>query len=430
METRLPGASDTLRHKTREILQTLFFPSWWKIVIPCLLLRMILGGVAAAAVWEKPPTSPWVGHPIFETYRYTTKDWGEVSRLLIDPWNRWDTGWYLKIAASGYDTADHSVGFQPLYPFLIRIFAPLFGWNYLFTALFLSTITTFAAALLLYRIAYQERRSGSDALTSVFFLLSFPSAFFLFTGYTESLFLLLSLSTWFFARKQAWGWAGLFAGLTTLTRTQGIALTFLILWLVIKSNLSINKPTPLQELFEGVKSSFTRTGLKYLFSNTPLLAWLAVLAPAIVILEQNAILNFAGFGTVTNAYGNWMTVITPWDGVLAVIEKLNEWNFTFVDRIDLALLVLYIIIGIVALFRATPDLSIYVWATLALILMRAGDQSGFLTGFMRYMMTTFPVFILLPRIISKSWSRLLLIMIFLFSQLVLFFLFIHWSWVA
>src|SRR5207253_7773676 len=42
---------------------------------------------------------------------------------LVNMWSRWDTGWYLEIAKSGYSYRPgypSSVAFFPLYPLLIR----------------------------------------------------------------------------------------------------------------------------------------------------------------------------------------------------------------------------------------------------------------------------------------------------------------------
>lgn len=422
--------TENLIRTSKGILKSCFFPAWWKTAVPFLLLRLILSFFAALIVWNNSPVSPWIGHPIFESYPYTTRDWGDFSRLLIDPWNRWDTGWYIKIAALGYGLEDHSIGFQPFYPFLVRLLAPFVGYNYLFAAIFLSTLCAFAAVIFLYRIAYEEHRSSSEALTSVHFLLAFPSAFFLFTGYTESLFLLLSLGTWYFARRKSWGWAGLFAGLATLTRTQGIALIFLILWMVIDTAVSFPARTPLHEFIGTIRSTLSRSGIKKIIVNAPIIAWIAVLTPAIVIIEQNAILYFTDFGSITKAYGNWMVLTTPWQGVFELIRKLFAGDLAFVDWIDLCLLLLFIILWIAGLFSLRPAFLLYMAATLGLILMRAGDETGFLTGFMRYMMTTFPVFIQLPKFVTGNWTRFFVLLIFFVSQLILCFLFIHWSWIA
>ena len=79
------------------------------------------------ATWNGEPRSRFEGDDIFETRSITLPDWGRVSQLLINPWFRWDTGWYLKIAAVGYDLKDGSTVFPPLYPLLIRWVAALVG---------------------------------------------------------------------------------------------------------------------------------------------------------------------------------------------------------------------------------------------------------------------------------------------------------------
>ncbi len=61
----------------------------------------------------------------------------QFSILFINVWKRWDTDWYLKIAAFGYDRTDGTASYLPLYPWLSARLGALTG-NYLLSALLIS----------------------------------------------------------------------------------------------------------------------------------------------------------------------------------------------------------------------------------------------------------------------------------------------------
>jgi hypothetical protein len=144
---------------------------------------------------------------------------------LLAIWNRWDTPHYLDLAREGYQAADELglfIVFYPLYPLLVRIFA-LVVPDYLVSAFLVSTLSSVAAAVLLARLVQLDHRPRI-ALSAVWFLLIYPTSFFLHIGYTESLFLALTLATFVAARHERWFLAGVLGGLASLTRVNGLLL--------------------------------------------------------------------------------------------------------------------------------------------------------------------------------------------------------------
>jgi Gpi18-like mannosyltransferase len=140
-------------------------------------------------------------------------------------WNRWDTPHYLDLAREGYQAADEIglfIVFYPLYPLLIRIFA-LVASDYLVSAFLVSTVASIAAAVLLARLV-QFDDPPRLALSAVWFLLIYPTSFFLHIAYTESLFLALTLGAFVAARQERWLLAGVLGGLASLTRVNGLFL--------------------------------------------------------------------------------------------------------------------------------------------------------------------------------------------------------------
>jgi hypothetical protein len=142
---------------------------------------------------------------------------------FFNPWAHWDGVWYIKIATSGYADSDGSTAFFPLFPMMLRYIGVLLRGNMLITGILISLLCYAGCVWLLYRLV---RRDFDDSLASrtVIYLAIGPLSFFLQAVYTESLFLLLSLACFVFAREGRWRLAGVMGLLATLTRSTGVLL--------------------------------------------------------------------------------------------------------------------------------------------------------------------------------------------------------------
>jgi hypothetical protein len=136
---------------------------------------------------------------------------------------RWDGLWYLRIAEDGYRAADGSAAFFPLYPLLVRGLSWGLGGHPLAAALLLSHAAFLAALLLLHR-AVTEDFGDDTAERTVVFLALFPTSFFFYAPYPESLFLLTSVASLWSARRGRWAAAGAAAALASATRAAGLVL--------------------------------------------------------------------------------------------------------------------------------------------------------------------------------------------------------------
>lgn len=134
---------------------------------------------------------------------------------------------YLEIARKGYGV--HQQAFFPFYPNLIRKLTPFFLGKDLLAAVFISNLFFFLAFWLFYQLILIDYES-KIALKSLIFYLIFPTSFFFTMVYTESLFLALVLSSFYFARKKRWFWAGVLGALASNTRLVGIFLFPALLW--------------------------------------------------------------------------------------------------------------------------------------------------------------------------------------------------------
>jgi len=141
---------------------------------------------------------------------------------LWNSWHRWDTGHYLIIATRGYDVYYRSA-FFPLYPLLERV-GMVFTHNDAFIAgLLVSNLAGLVMLMALYRLV-DEDFGQERALRTVLYLSVFPTAFFFAAAYNESLFLCLSVLSFYEMRHGRWWLAGLFGFLASLTRSVGLLL--------------------------------------------------------------------------------------------------------------------------------------------------------------------------------------------------------------
>lgn len=176
---------------------------------------------------------------------------------LLEPFlNRqvaWDSEYYVGIAVGGYNDPEagtvtnqdsgeeviKNYSFFPLYPYLMRVVAyplKLLGLNPIATAslagVVVALLGTLAGMVALWHLT-QEHFGEESAFRSVFYLLVFPSGFFLAQVYTEGLFIGLSFWCLLLAKRRQWLWAALLGVLAAWTRAHGaaLALPLGIVWL-------------------------------------------------------------------------------------------------------------------------------------------------------------------------------------------------------
>ncbi len=142
----------------------------------------------------------------------------------VDATERQDAAWYLRLATTGYRSDDNSAAFFPLYPLAVRVVALLPFVGPLGAALVVANASFLAALVMLHALTRLEFASEAMARRAVVFLAIFPTAFFFLAPYTESTFLLLSISAFWFARRDRWGWAAVMAALAAATRNVGLLL--------------------------------------------------------------------------------------------------------------------------------------------------------------------------------------------------------------
>src|SRR3989338_903921 len=160
-------------------------------------------------------------------------------------WANFDGEHYLSISIFGYKGLEQA--FFPVFPALISFFAKPFAAN-LFSSLLSSTIVgifianiSFVLALIflfeLITLDYPKK----IALFTIAILLLFPTSFFFGAVYNESLFLLLSVLSFYCARKNRWFLSSVFLCLSAATRVFGILLFPALLIEAYKQRVGFSK---------------------------------------------------------------------------------------------------------------------------------------------------------------------------------------------
>jgi hypothetical protein len=141
----------------------------------------------------------------------------------LDGTDRWDAAWYLRIADQGYGDGRISAAFYPLYPLAIHGAAWILGGHELGAALLVSNLSFFAALVVLHALTEVEYDIDT-ARRSIVILAVFPASFFFLAPYGESLFLLLTLLSFWLARNRRWAGSAIAGAASAATRSTGVAL--------------------------------------------------------------------------------------------------------------------------------------------------------------------------------------------------------------
>jgi hypothetical protein len=420
------------------------------IVLLWLAWGIILIGFQAWATARIEPVYPDRAQQWTENFTGPGYQQGHV--YLLEPFMNnqvaWDSEYYLGIAVGGYDNPrsphliargittvvrDHTVtqsgssfgsnlslnyAFFPFYPMMIRILAfplQILGMNPIATATLAGVIVSALGTLLGMLALFDLTRDslGEDgALRAAFYLIIFPTGFFLIQVYTEGLFVGLAFACLAMLKRKQWVAAALLGAAATLTRAVGVALVIpmVVAWIRSGEWLDIDlewrqiyhQRIPLRPLAHGI------------LAFSPLIAFLiwkfSYLGLAFGYLQANN--YYRGFLSLGLAFSTWAGAL---QSMLTGMEPQHT-AYYLTEFLGLAIAIIACIVTI----KTHPEIG---WFSLAVVFFSWG--SGPAQGIHRYILGAPALFIALAQwgrnpVFDRAWTILSILLMGLLATVFAF----------
>ncbi len=380
----------------------------WSIIVPVLI---------------PAPTAP---DPVLRPYQGQPHLSEGVTGLLLEPWQRFDTLHYMRIADEGYANEEDSV-FPPLYPLASRALGYLFGGGpagNMWAATLISNVAFFGLLVMLFIMTASDLGQKS-ATRSIIYLTFFPTGFFLLAPYTESLFILFALASIWAARHNGRFWlAGLLGLLASLTRLTGWVL---VIPLAYEWWLQWGKPFLTNKRNGEAGSPFK---LFYLIMNG-----IAIGLPGLgtaVFLVWREIVGLPSLATIYQAYWYQITGIPGTDLIRALetmffggISRQGEFTLWF----DFFCVILLAVTTYFVFRKLNVTYGLYSVMLLLFMLLPVSEFKP-LYSFSRYALAFFPTFMILAKAGKNPWANRAI----LYPSFILYLYFsgqyFIWGWVA
>ncbi len=326
----------------------------------------------------------------------------QVFPNLENPWFRWDSVWYVRIAKDSFFSVDGRMAYAPMYPFIVGLVGRVIGGNYLLAGLLVSSVSLIGACFLLFA-EFQQFADKATADRAVRYFLHFPSVFFLFGAYSESLFILLLVLTWRAARKEDWLQTGIWGSFAILTRFVFIiiALPLALLWFQTKGKHKI------QALFSLslIPISFLGWNLfaKWQYGR---FFW----------EETSRFWNSHNSWSIAGVWNNFKEIFLP--GLQLATVYLN-----------LFVALLFIILTIMAFRRFPAEYGLLMVGLLVIPLFRV-KSTGLLQSVSRYVLSIFPGYLILAEWGNNRWFHRIWTVVSITLLLLLSSIFFMGGWIA
>lgn len=328
------------------------------------------------------------------------------DNLFLNGLCRWDSSWYADIIRFGYQNQNKGIGigqdtaFFPLYPLISAFVKRVVGEAYL-AGLIVSNLAFFVALLVLYKLL-TEKYGEEVAWKTLLLMIVNPFSLFFSSVYTESLFLLCVVLSFYFAEKGNFLAAALSAALAGATRFVGVVLIVPLLMIYIQQkNYSIKAVRPdlltLLLIFAG-------PGLYMVF----------------LAVQYGAPLQFLISQDVWGSLNPLAMLAHMWRSI--TVSALLNGSYDVMNIINLAA-ALPLLAGLFYASRIGYPYITFSVLVFAISLSRV-------QGLGRYMMVVFPVSVALAmlmrhRTVFYSYVYFSILFLALFSIM-----FSHWYWVA
>ncbi|MBA3874648.1 MAG: hypothetical protein H0X30_36425 [Anaerolineae bacterium] len=356
----------------------------------------------------------------YETAKNSQKGKDFLTEPFMNFQVAWDSEFYLGIAVGGYDDPRITTGtlengtklplsyaFFPGYPAaMAAVAAPLrlFGLNPIAAASLGGVIVSLLGTLLGMFSIYELTRAelGEEGgLRAAFYMLIFPTGFFLAQVYTEGLFIGLALGCLMLIYHKRFFWAAVLAALATLTKAIGLALVF-PLFLGWASNVDWRSVRQ-----NGVQSLRTR------LSQFHLSSLLVIVLPIIAYLLWDYFLGAKAFAIERDHFGrglfNWPELNR---GLKMMFDSFRDGSNSQMTTYYAIEAFGFVLALIACLFTAKRYPGLTLFSVLALVLTVTGSAPQ---SIIRYVLTVPAIFIFLARlgrntVFDKAWTIFSLLM--------------------
>lgn len=330
-------------------------------------------------------------------------------------WSNWDGGHYIGIAENGY-LYPQQFAFFPLYPILIKTLA-FTGLNVTVSALLISNIIFLAAIIMLYKIGKLYNLNTEISKKTILLLISFPTAFFFISAYTESLLLFFLTSAIYFAKKQNWFIAATFSLLATFTKITGLTVFIFLIVEYISQN---------KNLILELKS----LSIKQIIKKLEPLFYLVTLGLSGLYIYMLYLYLLLGdptfFITVQKSWGRTQTIASPLNTLITDFNKYIMTNTFSIQSLEVIIVIISLLLIPFVIKRFGKNLGLLTFFTTTFTLFSGKTESS-----LRYILLAFPIFWLIAQWSEKSS---LLFYTYLFTAIMLqslfLFLFLNGIWVG
>lgn len=355
-------------------------PLFIKVISLALCLRLLTYIVTyiAYSILQNEPTS------FLESFRSVWYHWDTDSFMIISK------NWYI---AEGPDK--YRLAFYPLYPLVIKLTQLIVG-SYFLAGIIISLTSYCLASWVLFKLMIDEFHDEQLAWTAVKFMGIYPFSYYFGIVYTESLFLLLSISCFYFMRKEMWLYAGIAGGLAAFTRNQGL---LLIAPFILEACLRY-------PIYDKLTKQWTwnrQFSIALLFSSLVAMGFVGYL-----LINKQVTGDYFRF--IDYQKENWSNHFSFFANNIGEIY-LRALNDNFRMRIGIWLPTTITFFGVVGLItytirRIPPSYSLY-----AVILLVISFSPSWLLSAPRYTAIIFPIFMSMAFIVKNrtNWDQVLTI---------------------
>lgn len=329
--------------------------------------------------------------PVSYIYKYINNPNLSLNAIFLFPWANFDGIHYINIAEYSYT---NQARFFPLFPLLMSVLPSEFMLRLLLVN------TLFFLALFVFKKLIEIDFPNIISKKVILYLLLFPTSFFFVSIYSEGLFLLLTLSAFYLARRNMWFWSVICVMLLTATRFVGIAILPALFYEFVITNGIRNKKILiflLAPLGLAVYSLFNY----YKWNNF-----------FYFIQAQGEL----GNNRVVNSLIFFPQTIFRYIKILSTVPFSYEWGIALFELVSFLLTAFLLYFA----WKKKIRVSYLIFAAInfAIII-----STGTFSGLPRYVLTIFPIFIALALIKNKIFTLAYVI----FSPILLFILLMLFS---